>query len=134
MFCPNCGTQNDDNAAFCAKCGGNLKEQAAPAAPQAAPAQPQFQAAAPAPQISNYLVQSILVTLFCCLPLGVVAIIFAAQVNGKLAAGDVEGAKSSAKTAKTLCWVSFGGGLAFMILYVILMVLGIAAGSAGSSM
>ncbi len=30
MFCPNCGTQNDDNAATCQKCGFNLKGAAAP--------------------------------------------------------------------------------------------------------
>ncbi len=26
MYCPQCGTANDDNAAFCAKCGFNLEE------------------------------------------------------------------------------------------------------------
>src|SRR5690242_9892722 len=36
----------------------------------------------------NHLVWSILTTLFCCLPLGIVSIIFAAQVNGKWQAGD----------------------------------------------
>ena len=52
--------------------------------------------------IPNYLVQAILVTIFCCLPLGIVAIIFAAQVNGKVAAGDIAGAQSSSRTARTL--------------------------------
>jgi len=37
-------------------------------------------------------VQAILCTLFCCLPFGIVAIVFAAQVDGKLAAGDYNGA------------------------------------------
>ena len=31
--------------------------------------------------------QAILVTLFCCLPFGIVAIVFAAQVDSKVAAG-----------------------------------------------
>ena len=35
--------------------------------------------------VPNYLVQAILTTIFCCLPFGIVAIVFAAQVNGKLA-------------------------------------------------
>ena len=47
--------------------------------------------------IPNYLVQAILVTLFCCLPFGVVAIIQAAQVNSKLQAGDVAGARISSE-------------------------------------
>jgi Interferon-induced transmembrane protein. len=35
-------------------------------------------------KIQNYLVQSILVTLCCCMPAGIVAIIYAAQVNVSL--------------------------------------------------
>lgn len=30
MFCPNCGTQNDDSVATCQKCGFNVKGAAAP--------------------------------------------------------------------------------------------------------
>jgi TM2 domain-containing membrane protein YozV len=32
MFCPKCGTSNDDSARFCAKCGTALAVAAAPAA------------------------------------------------------------------------------------------------------
>ena len=62
--------------------------------------------------VPNYLVQSILTTLLCCLPFGIVAIIFAAQVNGKLAGGDYAGAVQASKQAKMWCWISFGIGLA----------------------
>ena len=41
------------------------------------------------PQVPNNLVWAILSTLFCCLPAGIVSIVYAAQVNGKLAAGDI---------------------------------------------
>src|SRR6266508_2255291 len=44
------------------------------------------------PDVPSYLVPSILSTVCCCPALGVVAIVFAAQVNSKLAAGDVQGA------------------------------------------
>ena len=47
----------------------------------------------------NKLVWSILVTLFCCLPFGVVAIIKSAEVNSKWNAGDVAGANQSAAEA-----------------------------------
>jgi hypothetical protein len=66
--------------------------------------------------IPNYLVQSIIVTLCCCLPLGVVAIIFAAQVNSKLAAGDVAGAMEASSKAKMFCWLSFGIGIVAIII------------------
>ena len=48
----------------------------------------------------NYLVQSILVTIVCCLPLGVVGIIFASQVNSKYDIGDFTGAEKSSKQAQ----------------------------------
>ena|SRR5438105_12458666 len=71
----------------------------------------------PAPEINNYLAPAILCTLFCCLPLGIVAIVNAAQVNAKLAAGDYEGAEASAQQAKTWCWISFGIGIAVGVIY-----------------
>jgi len=79
--------------------------------------------------VPNYLVQSILVTLFCCLPLGIVAIIKAAEVNTKLQAGDYEGALASSKQAKTFCWWSFGIGLGFTVIYVLLVVVGAVLGN-----
>ena len=60
----------------------------------------------------NYLFESILVTLFCCLPFGIVAIAFAAQVNGHVAAGNHRAAMSASQNARTWCWVSFACGLA----------------------
>ncbi len=74
----------------------------------------------PAPQIPNYLVQAILCTLFCCLPAGIVSIVFAAQVNSKLTAGDYAGARDASNKAKTWAWVSFGVGLAVVVIYVII--------------
>jgi len=73
-------------------------------------------------QIPNYLTQSILVTLLCCVPFGIAAIVNAAQVNSKLAAGDIAGAMQSSEKAKNWCWWSFGLGLAIGIIYFIGMV------------
>ena len=75
------------------------------------------------PKPDNYLVWAILTTVCCgCMPFGVVAIVFAAQVDGKYAAGDYHGAVDSANKAKTWCWVSFGIGLVGWIAYAILQV------------
>lgn len=48
----------------------------------------------------NYLVWAILSTIFCCLPLGIASIVFAAQVNSKWQAGDVAGAQESSRRAR----------------------------------
>jgi t-SNARE complex subunit (syntaxin) len=73
--------------------------------------------------VPNYLAQSILVTLFCCLPLGIVAIIKASEVNSRLASGDYEGAVKASNEAKKFCWWSFGAGIIFIVIYFVLVVL-----------
>jgi hypothetical protein len=75
-------------------------------------------------KVPSYLVQAILVTLFCCLPFGIVSIVYAAQVNDKLASGDYEGAQRSSKNAKMWAWIGFGIGLVTIVLYMVLSVLG----------
>lgn len=72
--------------------------------------------------VPNHLVWAILVTLFCCLPLGIVSIVKAAEVNGKLAAGDLAGARQSSEAAKK--WAIWGAAvtLAAFALYVLFVV------------
>ena len=67
------------------------------------------------PKPGNQLVLAILSTvlgfLCCCglnLPFGIVAIVFASQVDGKYASGDFQGAISSANQAKIWGWISMG--------------------------
>lgn len=67
--------------------------------------------------IPNYLVPAILVTVLCCLPTGIAAIVYAAQVNSKVAGGDIVGAQVASKNAKMWCWISAGVGLAVGVLY-----------------
>jgi interferon-induced transmembrane protein len=79
--------------------------------------------------IPNYLIPSILVTLFCCLPVGLVSIIYAAQVNSKIAAGDIQGAMAASKNAKTWMFVAVGLGLVAIIIAIVVNVLGLLATS-----
>jgi hypothetical protein len=67
----------------------------------------------------NYLWQSIVVTLCCCLPLGIVSIIFAAQVNSKWAQGDAAGAQDASQKAKMFMLIGLGVGLVVIILSMI---------------
>lgn len=87
-------------------------------------------AGAPA-NVPNYLVPAIL-SLLCCWPLSIVAIIFAAQVNGKVAAGDIQGAMDASKKAKLFSFIAIGLGLALILCYVILMVLGVGLSAIGN--
>ena len=80
----------------------------------------------------NYLVQAILVTIFCCLPAGIVAIVFAAQVNGRVRSGDLADAQRLSGNAKTWCWISFGVGLAIGLLYFLVVIFGVIAGFGGA--
>lgn len=138
MFCSKCGAKNHDDAGRCIICGTPLVKppeaaatpgEAPPAGPPVAvkvPTATPGPATAPA-QIGNYLVPAILTTLFCCMPFGVVAIVYAAQVSTKVQAGDVAGAMKSSQNAKTWCWVSFGVGLAFGLLYLVAIIAGVAS-------
>jgi hypothetical protein len=82
--------------------------------------------------IPNYLVPAILATLFCCLPVGVVSIVFATQVNTKVAAGDIQGAVAASKSAKLWLIVSVCLGLLVGVVVILANVLGFMAGIAGS--
>lgn len=67
----------------------------------------------------NYLVWAILSTLFCCLPLGVVSIVFAAQVDSKWNAGDYAGARDSSEKAKNFAIAAAAIGVVVLIIYAI---------------
>ncbi len=65
----------------------------------------------------TWLVESILVTVLCCLPFGVAGIINAAKVDSKYASGDYEGAKKSSADAKKWTMIGLVVGIVGMILY-----------------
>ena len=83
------------------------------------------------PDVPNYLVQSILVTLCCCLPAGVVAIIYSAQVNSKKDQGDYAGAMDASKKAKTWIWVAVGLGVLSAIFSAVFGFMGAIMSAAG---
>jgi hypothetical protein len=66
----------------------------------------------------TWLIESILATLLCCLPLEIVGIINASSVEAKFAKGDVEGAGKAAKLAKLMVLISVASGLIGFIVYV----------------
>lgn len=106
MYCTKCGTGRPDGMSICPNCG-----TVAPRFPEPG-------------QIKNYLVPSILVTLCCCVPAGIVGIVYAAQVNTKVAAGDVAGAQESARLAKLWSWIGFACGALAYGIYALVAVIG----------
>jgi hypothetical protein len=81
--------------------------------------------------VPNYMVPAI-ISIFCCWPLAIPAIIFAAQVNGKLAAGDTAGAEDSSKKAKMFSFIAIGLGVLGILIYVIMLVLGVGLSAMGN--
>lgn len=73
--------------------------------------------------IPNYLVPAILVTVLCCWPLGIPAIVFAAKVDGMVSRGDIAGAQQASDQAKLWCWISGGCGFAVIAIYLIFVVI-----------
>lgn len=76
----------------------------------------------------NYLVESILVTLFCCLPLGIVGIVNASKVEGLYRSGDIVGANNASAAAKK--WSLYGaiiGGIGVFLYIILFVIMGIGA-------
>jgi hypothetical protein len=65
------------------------------------------------------LIPAILVTLFCFLPTGIAAIVFATQVNSKQNLGDFQGAQKAAQNAKLWTFISLGIGLLILLIVII---------------
>ena len=81
----------------------------------------------------NYMVPAI-ISIFCCWPLAIPAIIFATQVNSKAQAGDIAGAQDASKKAKMFSYIAIGLGLLGIICYVLFfLIMGVGLGIAGSS-
>ena len=69
-------------------------------------------------KVPNYLIPAI-ISAICCLPVGIVSIIFAAQVNGKVATGDIAGALNASKKAKLFSIIAIALGVALWVYYFI---------------
>ena len=83
-------------------------------------------------KVPNYLVPAI-ISAVCCFPLGIIGVIFAAQVNGKVAAGDIAGALDASKKAKLFSYIFLGlailGWGGYLVLWLVIGGLSIFANS-----
>lgn len=74
----------------------------------------------------TWLLESILVTLFCCLPFGIAGIINASKVESRYYAGDVDGAIRASKEAAKWTKIGFILGLIGIVIYLVLVVISVA--------
>ena len=81
--------------------------------------------------VPNYMVPAI-ISIFCCWPLAIPAIIFAVQVNNKVQAGDITGAQDASKKAKMFSFIAIGLGVLGVLCYVIMMILGVGLSALGN--
>ncbi|WP_288966171.1 CD225/dispanin family protein [uncultured Porphyromonas sp.] len=72
----------------------------------------------------DYLVESILVTLFCCMVFGILGIVYSVQANSAFSSGNITAANDFSAKAKQ--WVTYGFwcGIAIVGIYAILALMG----------
>lgn len=113
MYCKNCGAQLPDGTRFCTNCGHSQSEDG--------PGRAYPRAEKP----STYLVLSILVTIFCCLPFGIVGIVYASKVDSCWYAGRIDEACSYSKKARNWSLAGILLSVLLWIVYVILILVGV---------
>ncbi len=70
------------------------------------------------PRPNNYLAIAIISTILCCLPAGIVSIVYSTKVNSEYDSGNFDAAERASKNAKTWAFVSIGIALLGWIIYV----------------
>lgn len=82
--------------------------------------------------VPNYLVLAIL-SVFCCWPLAIVAIMNATKVNNLAAAGDTAGAMAASAAAKKWAYIGIGVGVAIWVVVILFYVIVFAAALSSSA-
>lgn len=77
-------------------------------------------------RVPTYMFSAIFSTLFCCLPLGIVSLVYASKVNSLLAKGDIQGARKASSYAKLWAqlgvWTLLGPALLIAIVLLVLQI------------
>ena len=80
----------------------------------------------------NYLIWAILATVLCCMPLGIVSIIYSSKVSTLYAAGDYSGAQKASEDAKKWAvWSALSIAIVVILYVLFFVVVGVTAGLGG---
>lgn len=111
MYCKNCGTELPEGTRFCTHCG---TDQNTTRPVCTVPDRP-----------NTNLILAILVTICCCVPFGIVGIVYASRVDSAWNTGHYEDARKFSRLARN--WSLWGIALTILIyvLYIILLVAGV---------
>lgn len=145
MNCINCYKEIPDDASFCPYCGAKQPQpEAQEYGPGAGTQQnegyqyqgnsswngggysggyQQYDQGEPVNWVP-YLILAIISTICCCLPFGIVAIVFAAKINSATCAGNNEEARRAARNAKIWIIAAFVVGLLAELFFMALGVAG----------
>lgn len=77
----------------------------------------------------TWMAESILVTLFCCQPFGIVGIVNASKVSSLYAQGKHDEAMSASESAGKWTKIGFGVGLAVIVIYIVIVAIAVATGA-----
>lgn len=69
---------------------------------------------------NSYLALAIISTILCCLPAGIVSIVYATKVNSAYEDGKYDEAERASKNAKTWGLVSIGVALLGWVIYILI--------------
>ena len=69
---------------------------------------------------NSYLALAIISTIICCMPLGIVSIVYATKVNTLYADGNYDEAIRASKNAKTWGLVSVGVAVVGLLIYILI--------------
>lgn len=143
-FCPHCGAQQQPTySSSTPENGQETQAQSEPAgqedifqtysqtysSQQTQTPPPSYQSDSiyeePTVSATPYIVLSILCSIFCCIWIGIPALLYAGKIWGAVSAGDNEAAKKAAKTAKIWIIVTAVVG----VLWILFVAIGIVGGS-----
>ena len=81
---------------------------------------------------SSHLIWGILTTIFCCLPFGIVSIVYASKVESFWNVGQREAAyDASEKAKKWAVWSALSAVIIWVLIFVTLLILGFTASTFG---
>ncbi len=111
MICKRCGQNLSNGTTQCSYCGQILSDDGQLKKAENQPTN--------AVKINTHLTEAILVTVLCCMPFGIAAIVNAAQVSTLVSVGKYAEAQEASKKAAIWATISLVIGIVIYILGII---------------